>query len=55
MTKKTPPPDAWMQLVLRTMSDDEIRQVLTSGEETDPLKVRWLKDELVKRMQGVRS
>ena len=45
----TPEPDAWMQLVLRTMSETEIRDVLTRGEETDPIKLRWLKNELLKR------
>ena len=54
MTTKTTAPDAWYVLVMRYMSNDEIRQVLTSGEETDVQKLTWLRDELLKRSRGAR-
>ncbi len=45
--KSYPLPDAWMVLVLRTMSAVEIREAIR--EETDTLKLRWLKDALRKK------
>jgi hypothetical protein len=57
-SKKTEP-DAWMRLVLKSMSDGELRGKIeeASDEESDikPEELRWFKEELLKRQRGGRS
>lgn len=48
-TKTTPKPDAWMQLVLATMSKSELQHELktATGDER-----RWMLDALAKKEQS---
>lgn len=51
-----PEPDAWLQLVLQTMSAEQLRQEIArasaSGSDITAEELRWLKAELLKRERG---
>lgn len=53
MATKTNKPDAWMRLVLQSMSNAELVTEINSGNETGQ-RLQWLHDELAKRKKGAR-
>jgi len=53
MTKRPTAPNAWLALVLRTMSTDELRQEIANPVNS-PADVAVLRAELTKRTKGAK-
>jgi hypothetical protein len=47
--KRQPEPDAWMQLVLASMSAEELRREIGQASDKSAQELAWLRAELLRK------